>query len=176
MILRVDSHQQAGTPPLDQVERQVQEAIYFTQLQPALRTYLTKAREDAYIDIKPGFVDTGASHQQTKPEFTAYAPPPPKKKTVKKQRVEQEKAAKAQADLAAAREKEAEKTAAKAAASQPAGHSSSAPPKKQKIHREKIRYGQAPENALPAGTAQTAETGNNAEPLGQTRRCGDGSY
>ena len=168
VILRVDSHQQAGIPPLDQVERQVQEAIYFTQLQPALRTYLTKAREDAYIDIKPGFVDTGASHQQTKPEFTAYAPPPPKKKTVKKQRVEQEKAAKAQADLAAAREKEAEKTAAKVAASQPAGHSSSAPPKKQKIHREKIRYGQAPEKALPAGTAQTAETGNNAEPLGQT--------
>ena len=39
---------------------------------------------------------------------------------------------------------------------------SSAPPKKQKIHREKIRYGQAPEKALPTGTAQTAETGNNA--------------
>ena len=168
VILRVDSHQQAGIPPLDQVERQVQEAIYFTQLQPALRSYLTKAREDAYIDIKPGFVDTGASHQQTKPEFTAYAPPAPKKKTVKKQRVEQEKAQKAQADLAAAREKENEKAAAKAAVSQPAGHSSSAPPKKQKIHREKIRFGQAPEKALPSGATQTAETGNNAEPLGQT--------
>ena len=126
VILRVDSHQQAGIPPLEQVERQVQEAIYFTQLQPALRTYLTKAREDAYIDIKPGFVDTGGSHQQTKPEFTAYAPPAPKKKIVKKQRVEQQKAEKAQADLAAAREKEAEKSAAKAAVSQPAGSSSSA--------------------------------------------------
>ncbi len=168
VILRVDSHQQAGIPPLDQVERQVQEAIYFTQLQPALRSYLTKAREDAYIDIKPGFIDTGSSHQQTKPEFTAYAPPAPKKKIVKKQRVEQEKAEKAQADLAAAREKETEKAAAKAAVGQPAGHSSSAPPKKQKIHREKIRYGQAPEKALPTGTPQTAETGNNAEPLGQT--------
>ncbi len=61
VILKVDSHQQAGVPPLDAVERQVQEAIYFQQLQPALRAYLTKAREDAYIDIKPGFVDTGAS-------------------------------------------------------------------------------------------------------------------
>jgi peptidyl-prolyl cis-trans isomerase SurA len=168
VVLRVDSHQQAGIPPLNDVERQVQEAIYFNQLQPALRTYLTKAREDAYIDIKPGFVDTGASHQQTKPEFTAYAPPPPKKKTVKKQRVEQQKAAKAQADLAAAREKEAEKQAARVAVSQPAGSSSAKPPKKQKIHREKIRFGQAPEKALPAGAAQTAEAGNNAEPLGQT--------
>jgi peptidyl-prolyl cis-trans isomerase SurA len=108
VILKVDNHQQAGVPPLADVERQVEEAIYFQQLQPALRAYLTKAREDAYIDIKPGFVDTGSSRQQTKPEFTAYAPPPPKKKTVKKQRVEQQKAAKAQAELTAAREKEAE--------------------------------------------------------------------
>ena len=59
MILRVDDHRPAGVPPLKDVERQVQEAIYFSQLQPALRAYLTKAREDAYIDIKPGFVDTG---------------------------------------------------------------------------------------------------------------------
>jgi peptidyl-prolyl cis-trans isomerase SurA len=166
VILRVDSHQQAGIPPLNQVERQVQEAIYFNQLQPALRTYLTKAREDAYIDIKPGFVDSGGSHMQTKPEFTAYAPPPPKKKTVKKQRVEQQKAAKAQADLAAAREKEAEK-AAKVTAST-AGPGGAHPPKKQKVHREKIRFGQAPEKALPSGPTQTAEAGNNAQPLGQT--------
>ena len=162
VILKVDSHQQAGVPPLADVERQVEEAIYFQQLQPALRAYLTKQREDAYIDIKPGFVDTGASRHETKPEFTAYAPPPPKKKTVKKERVEQEKAAKAQAELAAAREKEAEKQAAKVAAS-----SGKKAPKKHKIHREKIRFGQAPEKALPAGTTQTAE-GNNAQPLGQT--------
>jgi peptidyl-prolyl cis-trans isomerase SurA len=168
VILRVDSHQQAGIPPLEQVDRQVQEAIYFSQLQPALRSYLTKAREDAYIDIKPGFVDTGSSHQQTKPEFTAYAPPAPKKKTVKKQRVEQQKAERAQAELAAAREKEAEKQAVKVAASAPAGSSSSKPPKKQKIHREKIRFGQAPEKSLPTGATQTAEAGNNAQPLGQT--------
>lgn len=163
VILKVDSHQQAGIPPLKDVEQQVQEAIYFQQLQPALRAYLTKARENAYIDIKPGFVDTGANKQQTKPEFTAYAPPPPKKKTVKKQRMEQEKAARAQADLAAAREKEAEKQQAKAAVA-----SGGKAPKKQKIHREKIRFGQAPEKALPAGVAQTAETGNNDQPLGQT--------
>jgi peptidyl-prolyl cis-trans isomerase SurA len=163
VILKVDNHQQAGIPPLADVERQVEEAIYFSQLQPALRSYLTKAREEAYIDIKPGFVDTGASRQQTKPEFTAYAPPPPKKKTVKKERVEQQKAAKAQAELTAAREKEAQKQAAKAA-----GGTGGKAPKKQKIHREKIRFGQAPEKALPTGVTQTAEAGNNSQPLGQT--------
>ena len=42
------------------------------KLQPALRAYLQKLREEAYIDIKPGYVDTGASPNQTKPiETTA---------------------------------------------------------------------------------------------------------
>jgi peptidyl-prolyl cis-trans isomerase SurA len=171
VILKVDSHQQAGVPPLKDVERQVQEAIYFQQLQPALRTYLTKAREDAYIDIKPGFVDTGSSRAETKPEFTAYAPPPVKKKIVKKQRVEQEKAQKAQVDLAAAREKTQEKKEAAAEAKssgQPGTKRVSRHIKPKKIHREKIRYGEAPRKALPAGPTQTAETGNNATPLGQT--------
>jgi peptidyl-prolyl cis-trans isomerase SurA len=171
VILKVDSHQQAGVPPLADVERQVQEAIYFSQLQPALRTYLTKAREDAYIDIKPGFVDTGSSRAQTKPEFTAYAPPPVKKKTVKKERVEQEKSQRAKEDVAAAREKAAAKQEVALAANtagQPGAKKASRPSKPKKIHREKIRYGQAPRKALPSGTAQTAETENNPTPLGQT--------
>jgi peptidyl-prolyl cis-trans isomerase SurA len=65
-----------------EVEPQIQEAMYMEQLQPALRAYLTRLREDAYIDIKPGFVDTGASPKQTKPVMTAYTPPAPKKKSV----------------------------------------------------------------------------------------------
>ncbi|HSU18282.1 MAG TPA: peptidylprolyl isomerase [Acidobacteriaceae bacterium] len=177
VILRVDNHQQAGIPPLQDVERQVQEAIYFQQLQPALRAYLTKGREEAYIDIKPGFVDTGASRQETKPVFTAYAPPPLKKKVLKKQRVEQQKAEKAQEDLTAARERLAEKQGAKSGA-QKAGESGQAgpvpaaahPAKRHKIRREKIRYGQAPRKSLPAGSEQTAENAdsNANATLGQT--------
>ena len=53
-----------------QVEQQIQEQIYMQKLQPALRAYLTKLREQAYIDIKPGFADTGASPNQTKPIIT----------------------------------------------------------------------------------------------------------
>ncbi len=81
VILKVTEHQQAGVPPMKQVEPQIQEAMYMQQMQPALRSYLTRLREEAYIDIKPGFVDTGASSKQTKPVFSAYAAPVPKKKT-----------------------------------------------------------------------------------------------
>ena len=87
VILKVTAHTDAGVPPLKEVEPQVQEAMYMDQMQPALRAYLTKLREDAYIDIKPGFVDAGSSTKQTKPVFTAYAPPVVKrKKTTQKQR------------------------------------------------------------------------------------------
>ena len=72
VILKVTEHQQAGVPPLSEIEPKVQDAIYMQKLQPALRAYLQKLREDSYIDIKPGYVDTGASPNQTKPiETTA---------------------------------------------------------------------------------------------------------
>lgn len=82
VILKVTEHQEAGVPPLKDIEPQIQEAMYMQAMQPALRAYLTKLREEAYIDIKPGFVDSGASPRQTKPVFSAYAPPAPKKKKV----------------------------------------------------------------------------------------------
>jgi peptidyl-prolyl cis-trans isomerase SurA len=70
VMLRVAEHQTAGIPPLSQIEPRVQDAIYMQKLQPALRAYLTKLREDAWIDVKPGYVDTGASPNQTKPVET----------------------------------------------------------------------------------------------------------
>jgi peptidyl-prolyl cis-trans isomerase SurA len=70
VILKVTEHPQAGVPPLSQIEAKVQDAIYMHKLQPALRAYLQKLREEAYIDIKPGYVDTGASPNQTKPVET----------------------------------------------------------------------------------------------------------
>ena len=153
VILKVDAHQQAGTPPLNQVENQVQEGLYMSQLQPALRSYLTQAREDAFVEVRPGFVDIGSGGADSRTKFTAYTPPPVKKKVVKKQRAEQEKAEQAERQLAAAREKVAEKQQAKAAAHggiQNAGFSRRA----KKVKREKVRFGQAPRNALPNGTAE----------------------
>jgi peptidyl-prolyl cis-trans isomerase SurA len=70
VVLRVAEHQMAGVPPLSEIEPKVQDAIYMHKLQPALRAYLQKLREEAFIDIKPGYVDTGASPNQTKPVET----------------------------------------------------------------------------------------------------------
>jgi peptidyl-prolyl cis-trans isomerase SurA len=71
VILKVTAHQQAGIPPLKEIEPRVQDALYMSRLQPALREYLTKLREDAFIDIpKPGYIDTGASPNETKPVET----------------------------------------------------------------------------------------------------------
>ena len=60
IILRVISHQKAGIPPLKEVEDRIQNALYYQKLQPALRAYLTKLREEAYIDYKEGYIDSGA--------------------------------------------------------------------------------------------------------------------
>lgn len=70
VILKVTEHQTAGIPTLKEAEPRIQDALYMQKLQPALRAYLTKLREEAYIDYKPGYVDSGASAKQTKPVET----------------------------------------------------------------------------------------------------------
>jgi peptidyl-prolyl cis-trans isomerase SurA len=75
VILKVTMHHMAGTPTLNEVEARVQDAIYAQRLQPALREYLRKLREDAFIDVKQGYLDTGASPNQTKPVETASKEP-----------------------------------------------------------------------------------------------------
>jgi peptidyl-prolyl cis-trans isomerase SurA len=71
VILKVTEHQSGGIPPMKEVEGQIQNALYYEKLQPALRAYLTKLREEAYIDVHEGYVDTGASPNETKPVFTS---------------------------------------------------------------------------------------------------------
>ena len=70
VILKVTEHQTPGIPPLKEIEGRIQEQIYMTKMQPALRDYLTKLREDAYIDVRAGYTDTGASPNETKPVYT----------------------------------------------------------------------------------------------------------
>jgi peptidyl-prolyl cis-trans isomerase SurA len=67
IILKVSEHHNSGIPPLSEIEPRIQDAVYMQKLQPALRAYLTKLREDAFIYRKPGYVDTGASPNETNP-------------------------------------------------------------------------------------------------------------
>ncbi len=75
VILKVTDHTVAGVPPFEKVEPNIQEALYMQKLQPALRAYLTKLREEAYIDVKQGYIDTGASPNQTKPVMASATAP-----------------------------------------------------------------------------------------------------
>ena len=72
IILKVTAHRPAGIPPLKDISERIREAIYSERLEPAARAYLTKLREQAFIDIKPGYTDTGASpNQSNKPAIVA---------------------------------------------------------------------------------------------------------
>ncbi|MGI4854018.1 MAG: peptidylprolyl isomerase [Janthinobacterium lividum] len=163
VILRATEHQQAGTPPLAQVEGEVQNAMYQEAIQPALRAYLTRLREEAYIDLRPGFVDSGSSAKQTKPVFASYVAPAPKKQSQKK-RLDAIKTGR----LAQARS-----TAVVTAT--PAVQEVDKHGKPKKVKREKVRFGQAPRTALPEGltteatdaTGQIAATGTDTAAPGQ---------
>jgi peptidyl-prolyl cis-trans isomerase SurA len=87
VILKVNNHQMAGIPTMKEIEPKIQDALYYQKLQPALRAYLTKLREDAYIDYKEGYVDSGASPNQTKPIETATAKATDSKKLKKKKKL-----------------------------------------------------------------------------------------
>ena len=72
IILKVTAHRRAGIPPLKDISDRIREAIYSERLEPAARAYLTKLREQAFIDIKSGYTDTGASpNQSNKPTIVA---------------------------------------------------------------------------------------------------------
>ena len=73
IILKVDDHHPAGVPPLSEVEKRIENAIYSQKVEPAARAYLEKLREQAYIDIKPGYTDAGAvaGENSNKPTMVA---------------------------------------------------------------------------------------------------------
>ena len=70
MILKVTEHQQAGVPTLKQMEPRIQDALYYQKLQPALRAYLKSCERKPSSTCGTGYVDTGASPNQTKPVET----------------------------------------------------------------------------------------------------------
>lgn len=173
VILKVTEHQQAGPAPMKSVQPQIEEAMYMQAMQPALRAYLTKRREEAYVDIQPGFVDSGATGAETKPLFTAYAPPVPKKKVVKKKARFDRNAGKSKTvisspDTTGGRTltgADAQVTQVDAVTGLAKVSAPPAPGKNGKhTKREKIRFGQAPRNSLPAGAAEAAAT-SDAQPV-----------
>lgn len=61
LILRVEDHQKAGQASFEDVQNEIQNRLTDTRMQPALRAYLTKLRTQAFLEIKPGYEDSGAA-------------------------------------------------------------------------------------------------------------------
>jgi len=61
LILRIEERYAAGLATYEQVEGEISERLSMPQMQPKVRTYLTKLREDAFLEIRKGYVDSGAA-------------------------------------------------------------------------------------------------------------------
>jgi peptidyl-prolyl cis-trans isomerase SurA len=64
MIVKLLERSAAGIPPLSEVEGRIHEQLYLQKVQPALRAYLTTLRQESYISVKAGYVDTGKAPEQ----------------------------------------------------------------------------------------------------------------
>jgi peptidyl-prolyl cis-trans isomerase SurA len=64
IFFKVEDHQQAGIPELKDVESGIQEQLYMEKMQPAMNDYLTKLRDEAYMEIRAGYVDTRAPRDE----------------------------------------------------------------------------------------------------------------
>jgi len=160
IILQATQHNPGGEGSFKQVEPQVEEALFLERMQPALRQYLTKLREEAYVEIKPGVVDTGSSGNEMRLSYSAYTPPPPKKKK-KFARARFRGKARSTPSVQTAAYKPATTAPATAGKTATAGTTQQASNSDQKVMKpgkpEKIRFGQAPRESLPSSQVAAAE-------------------
>lgn len=61
VILKVEERYEKGLAPLEAVENEIMDKLYMPRMQPRMKEYLTKLREDAFLEIKEGYTDTGAA-------------------------------------------------------------------------------------------------------------------
>jgi parvulin-like peptidyl-prolyl isomerase len=61
LILRVDERYREGQAELEEVENEIRNKLMMPRVQPAIREYLTNLRQDAYIELRPGYVDLAAA-------------------------------------------------------------------------------------------------------------------
>jgi parvulin-like peptidyl-prolyl isomerase len=61
LILKIEEKYKAGLPPFEEVENEIMEKLYMPLFTPRVREYLTKLRQEAFLEIKDGFIDTSAA-------------------------------------------------------------------------------------------------------------------
>ncbi len=71
LILKVEEHPKAGLASFEEAENDIRSKLYQPRMQPEMRKFLTQLRVDAFLEIKPGYEDTGAAPGKN----TAWAGP-----------------------------------------------------------------------------------------------------
>src|SRR6266849_6534335 len=61
VIFKLEERHEAGLAPFEEVENEITEKLYTPRMQPKVRDYLTKLREQAFLEIRAGYVDSGAA-------------------------------------------------------------------------------------------------------------------
>jgi len=59
LILKLKERFSPGIPKFEEVEERVARVLYNEKMQPQMRIFLTQLRNDSYIWMAPGYVDTG---------------------------------------------------------------------------------------------------------------------
>lgn len=161
LILKVTEHQKGGVAPLADVQNQIQEQVGMQKMEPALRAYLAKLRDEASIDVRAPYFDSGATPNEIKLIQSAYTPPQSKKKKhadrsrfrqkpVRRAKPEKETATGVPAGVPTLDQVNTQKGSKQVASSK----GTEKPGK-----REKIRFGQAPRETLPAGPTREIDAG-----------------
>ena len=83
-ILKVENHYQAGLQPMDKVENEIMNKLYMQKMQPTMRDYLAQLREESYVMVKPGYVDSAAVPGASVIQEVQPTPDTPNKKKDKK--------------------------------------------------------------------------------------------
>ena len=55
-----------GVLPFDLANKEMTDILFQQRVQPKIREYLTKLRDEGFIDVRAGYVDTGASQKSTR--------------------------------------------------------------------------------------------------------------
>jgi peptidyl-prolyl cis-trans isomerase SurA len=172
IILKVVQHASGGSRPYKDVESQVEEAFYLSRMEPAIREYLNRMRDEAFIQIKSGYTDSGATPAELNSSisFSAYVPPSPKKKAkVERTRFRENTRTFRQKTAAVVPAVEHQQAPAATPVTQESKKKVKAaePVTEKPGRREKIRYGQAPRATLPGATRNTATEDAGALPPGE---------
>jgi peptidyl-prolyl cis-trans isomerase SurA len=199
IILKVDAHTKASLEPFDTAENQVEEAVGMQKMQPALRSYLSELRDEAYIEVRPGYIDSAATKNEVHPLYSAYQPPHAKKK--KKKTVvrygEEHEGRRTRTNFGVSHPTETAAVPSNVpsladvangtapAAAQPEQPELTKKEKKEEARsqkpgkREKVRYGQAPRESLPSAShdvdASQAQAANPGQPQGNNTAEADDS-